>query len=94
MQILRNLIALTKPTILFLVVITGATALVVNQSEFSSKDFSLILLALYLTGGCANALNQIFERDVDAQMERTKTKRPLGGIFRYQTHTGLSLWGR
>ena len=37
----------------------------------------LVLLALYLIGGSANALNQYLERDIDAVMERTRTKRPL-----------------
>jgi protoheme IX farnesyltransferase len=32
---------------------------------------------LYLTGGSANALNQFFERDIDAAMERTRKRRPL-----------------
>jgi protoheme IX farnesyltransferase len=39
--------------------------------------FVLIIFALYLTGGSANAFNQYFERDIDALMERTKYRRPL-----------------
>ena len=77
MNSLKHYLALTKPTILFLVIITGATALIINSKEIGSSQFIYIMIALYLTGGCANALNQYFERDIDSQMERTKMKRPL-----------------
>ncbi len=40
-------------------------------------DFLLVLIGLYLTGGCANALNQYFESDIDARMTRTAKRRPL-----------------
>jgi protoheme IX farnesyltransferase len=69
---------LTKPTIMLLVIITGATALFMEGSLLNQPGkFLLILIALYLTGGSANALNQYFERDIDALMERTKNRRPL-----------------
>ncbi len=69
---------LTKPTIMTLVLFTGTTALLLEKSALSNPtQFALILLGLYLTGGGANALNQCFERDIDSQMERTKTRRPL-----------------
>lgn len=71
-------IQLTKPTIMLLVIFTGATALVAEGSLLSQPGrFALVLLALYLTGGCANALNQYFERDIDAKMTRTANRRPL-----------------
>lgn len=71
-------IKLTKPKILFLVILTGITALVVEKSLLSEPlKFLLVVLALALTGGCANALNQYFEREIDSQFERTKNKRPL-----------------
>jgi protoheme IX farnesyltransferase len=69
---------LTKPTIMLLVVITGASALVMEQQILERPlDCLLILLALFMTGGAANALNQFFERDIDAQMDRTRNRRPL-----------------
>ncbi|TFG94075.1 MAG: protoheme IX farnesyltransferase, partial [Calditrichales bacterium] len=71
-------LALTKPTIMLLVMITGATALFMEGSLLNEPlRFFLVLFALYLTGGSANALNQYFERDIDALMERTATRRPL-----------------
>jgi protoheme IX farnesyltransferase len=73
-----DFIRLTKPTILLLVILTGAAALVMEESLLSDPfRFGLVLLGLALTGGAANGLNQYFERDIDALMERTKKKRPL-----------------
>jgi len=71
-------IQLTKPSIMLLVVITGTTALIMEGSLISEPlKFLLVIFALYLTGGSANAFNQYFERDIDALMERTKSRRPL-----------------
>lgn len=73
-----DFLQLTKPTIMFMVIVTGAAALVFEGSLLSNLPmFALALLGLYLTGGSANALNQYFERDIDAQMARTKNRRPL-----------------
>ncbi len=69
---------LTKPTIMLLVVLSGAVALFIEGSLlFSPIKCCTILLAVYLTGGCANALNQFFEREIDAKMARTQKRRPL-----------------
>lgn len=69
---------LTKPTIMLMVVFTGATSLVWEGSFLNQPiKFVLVLVGLFLTGGCANALNQYFERELDAKMKRTAGKRPL-----------------
>ncbi len=76
--LIRNYLRLTKPTIMLLVLFTGATALVLEGSLISHPTrFGLVLLGLFLTGGSANALNQFFEREIDARMARTKDRRPL-----------------
>ena len=63
---------------MLLVIVTGATALFMEGSLIGQPiKFFLVLIALYLTGGSANALNQYFERDIDSLMERTKNRRPL-----------------
>jgi protoheme IX farnesyltransferase len=75
---MKNYFALTKPTIMLLVIVTGATALFIEGSLLSQPwKFLLVLLGLYLSGGSANALNQYFERDIDARMSRTSKRRPL-----------------
>ena len=71
-------LGLTKPTIQLLVALTGAAALVYEGSLLGRPErFGLALLALALSAGSAKALNQYFERNVDARMERTRTTRPL-----------------
>lgn len=76
--LVRDLLQLTKPTIMLLVLFTGAAALVVEGSMLAQPGlFALFLLGLFLTGGAANALNQYFERDIDARMSRTAKRRPL-----------------
>jgi protoheme IX farnesyltransferase len=71
-------LALTKPTICLLVLITGAAGLV-WEGSFSSRpvDFLLVLLGLFATAGSANALNQYLERERDKVMKRTAKRRPL-----------------
>lgn len=75
---MRDFVNLTKPTICLLVLITGAAALVWEGSLTADPlRFVLVLLGLYGTAGCANALNQYLERDRDALMKRTAKRRPL-----------------
>jgi protoheme IX farnesyltransferase len=78
MNYLTAYLSLTKPRILVLILFTGATALLLQGDfSFASPHFGGVLLALYLTGGSANGLNQYFERRVDSLMSRTRWKRPL-----------------
>ena len=63
---------------MLLVIITGASALFIEGSLLNRPlKFLLVIIGLYLTGGSANALNQYFERDIDAEMTRTRKRRPL-----------------
>ena len=74
----RAFIALTKPRIMLLVVAAGITGLILEGSLLGDPvRFLLFVIGLYLTGGCANALNQVFERDIDSTMARTRSRRPL-----------------
>jgi protoheme IX farnesyltransferase len=77
-QTVKQYLLLTKPTIMLLVLFTGATALIMEGSFLSQPlNFLLVMVGLFLTGGSANALNQYFEREIDAKMERTARRRPL-----------------
>ena len=70
--------SLTKPTIVLLFVVTGAAAMVSEGSLLEQPGkFLLVLLAMAMTAGSANALNMYFDRDIDALMERTKHRRPI-----------------
>jgi len=69
---------LTKPRIVLLVLVTALAALVMEGSLLARPGrFLLVLLAITMVAGSANAFNQYFERDLDARMARTRTRRPL-----------------
>jgi len=71
-------ILLTKPRIVLLVMVTAVAGLVVEGSLLHDPArFALVLFAITLTAGSANAFNQYFERDLDAAMARTRMRRPL-----------------
>jgi protoheme IX farnesyltransferase len=74
----RDYIELMKPRIVALVIVTAVAGAVVEGSLLRDVPrLLLVLLAITLTAGSANAFNQYFERDIDARMERTRTRRPL-----------------
>src|SRR2546428_10249077 len=71
-------IQLTKPRIVLLVLVTALAALVMEGSLLVRPgQLLLVLFAITLVAGSANAFNQYFERDLDARMARTRTRRPL-----------------
>jgi protoheme IX farnesyltransferase len=70
-------IALTKPRIIELLLVTTVPSMIVAQRGF--PPLSLILLTLLggtLSAGGANAINCYLDRDIDQLMPRTR-KRPL-----------------
>ena len=76
-QLFRSYTELTKPSILYLVLVT--TVLGFYFAEGGIHHLLLLcwtLLGAALTCAGASALNQYLERDVDALMQRTK-KRPI-----------------
>jgi len=77
-RLLSSYLKLIKPSIMLLVLVTGAASLVL-QGDLIHKppEFVFVLLGLLLTGGSANALNMYFERDIDAKMARTGKRRPI-----------------
>ena len=77
-RFLFDLLVLTKYRITAVAMFTGYAAIAIEGTHAS--DWSFIwpcLLSLFLTGGAANTLNQIFELEKDALMNRTKARRPL-----------------
>ncbi len=69
---------LTKPRIVLLVLVTALASLVMEGSLLHRPwQFLLVLCGITMVAGSANAFNQYFERDLDAQMARTRTRRPL-----------------
>jgi protoheme IX farnesyltransferase len=72
----RDLLALTKPRITSVVLLTGAAGAWLAPGRAPGRTLLLSLLATALIVGAANALNMWWERDVDARMARTRN-RPL-----------------
>ncbi len=67
---------LTKPRISLLFAFTGFVAMFV-EGRMNAVYMTAISIAIFVVGGAANAFNQYFERDIDAQMARTAKKRSL-----------------
>jgi len=67
---------LLKPRVMSLVIFTGIVGLWLAPGHISLLKALIAILCIALGSGAAGALNMWYERDVDALMERTKT-RPL-----------------
>jgi len=89
----RDILALTKPRVMSLVVFTGlAGMLTAPQLPPLALGFTAIL-CIALGAGACGALNQWYEVDIDAKMRRT-AKRPLpAGRMERQSalHFGVGL---
>lgn len=73
---LRDLVALTKPRITLMVIITTAGGIWLAPDSLPWWSVVLTLLATAMVVGSANTLNCWLEREVDKHMARTK-RRPL-----------------
>ena len=87
--LVRDLIALTKPAIMSLLLLTALGGMFL--AERGVPPFGL--LAATLIGGAAASggaasLNQYFDRDIDERMRRTR-KRPLPA---HRVSNGLAIW--
>ena len=76
-DVLKGYLALTKPRIIELLLVTTVPTMIVAANGFPR----LWLIVVTLVGGTfaaggANAFNMVIDRDIDAIMERTK-RRPL-----------------
>ena len=74
-SLLRDLVVLTKPRIISLLLVTTIAPMFVA----GNPGFLLVLIVLaggYLMAGGANAVNMYLDRDIDTQMSRTKL-RPI-----------------
>jgi protoheme IX farnesyltransferase len=72
----RDLVALTKPRITALVLLTEAAGMCLAPGHVGARRRVLSMAGTALVVGSANALNMWWERDVDAHMTRTR-RRPL-----------------
>lgn len=73
----QDFLALTKPTIMLLVLVTGfLTLFLIPDASPSLGTVAATLVGTALASGSANALNMYFDRDIDQVMKRTQ-KRPI-----------------
>lgn len=72
----RDVLALGKPRITFMVLVTMAAGLWLAPSPLSTPRAVMALIGVALIVGAANAFNMYMERDTDALMRRTRN-RPL-----------------
>lgn len=87
---IADLVALTKPRITFMVLVTTLGGLFLAPSRPETATILFALLGTALVVGSANTLNCWIERDVDKHMSRTKN-RPLPA-GRLSASTAL-VWG-
>lgn len=71
----RDLLALTKPRIISLLLVTTAAPMYVAGVP-SWQTLAIVMLGGYLMAGGANAVNMYLDRDIDHVMARTKL-RPI-----------------
>ncbi|MDX6655346.1 MAG: heme o synthase [Solirubrobacteraceae bacterium] len=86
-QALADYVALTKPKVQSLLLLTTVTTMFVA----GSPSLSLVLLTCvggYLSAGGAGAVNHWFDRDIDAQMARTANRPVPSG--RVAPHAALA----
>ena len=75
---LRDYVALTKPRIMSLLLLTGAAGAFVGASGVPAWDaFRLTIVGLALACGGASALNHYLDRDIDRLMGARTASRPV-----------------
>ena len=80
-DVVNDYVTMTKPTIIMLLLITAAGGMFLAQGQTGGGVPSLTLMGLVWLGGAlasggANALNHVYDRDIDGLMQRTR-RRPV-----------------
>ena len=89
----RDLLALTKPRVMSLVVFTGLCGLLAAPAQVHPVLAFTAILCIALGAGAAGALNQWYEADLDGRMKRTASRPLPAGRMDPQTalHFGVGL---
>jgi len=75
-ELVGDYVALTKPRVISLLLVTTAATMFVADSSPPLGILLATLVGGYLAAGGAGAINHYIERDIDARMSRT-SRRPL-----------------
>jgi protoheme IX farnesyltransferase len=89
----RDLLALTKPRVMSLVVFTGLCGMLAAPASLHPVLGFTAILCIALGAGAAAALNMWYESDLDAKMKRTASRPIPAGRLDRQTalHFGVGL---
>src|SRR6185503_17730330 len=81
-SLLADLVTLTKPRIISLLLVTTVAPMFITPAGLPSVSLVLwVVLGGYLMAGGANAINMWFDRDIDNKMSRTRLRPiPAGRI--------------
>ena len=93
-SILADLVTLTKPRVVSLLLVTAVAPMYMTDRGIPSLALvGWVLLGGYLMAGGANAINMWFDRDIDHKMSRTKLRPiPAGRLAPLQALTfGVAL---
>ncbi len=81
-EVLKGYVALTKPRIIELLLVTTLPTMVVAAGGIPGAWLTIdTLIGGSLAAAGANALNMVIDRDIDAVMERTKGRPLVRGIM-------------
>ena len=91
----NDFLVLAKVRITFLVVVTAAVGYALAPGPFDAAVFFALVVGTALVSAGASALNQVWERDTDARMDRTRNRPvPAGRITPGDARNfGLALCG-
>lgn len=79
---LRGYVALTKPRIIELLLITTVPTMIVAENGLPSWWLMLAtVLGGTMSAGGANAINMVVDRDIDALMQRTRNRPLVTGVL-------------
>ena len=73
--------SLLKPRVMSLVVFTGFAGMYVAPGAVHPLVFAISLFAIAAGAGASGAINQWYDRDIDAVMTRTKTRPIPAGVM-------------
>ena len=81
-DVVRGYVALTKPRIIELLLVTTIPTMVVAYGAIPPARLILLtVLGGTLAAGGANTFNMVLDRDIDAVMERTKNRPLVQGVM-------------
>jgi protoheme IX farnesyltransferase len=81
-DVLKGYVALTKPRIIELLLVTTVPTMIVAAKGFPRTWLIIATLAGgTLAAGGANAFNMVIDRDIDALMQRTKQRPLVRGVM-------------